>query len=123
MKNLKWRVFIVLSVMALCSYKIINDPINLGIDLQGGTHMTLQVMTDELSDMQKIDAIDRTVEILRNRINEFNVAETVIRPGNNERIIVQIPGIETKDAERIKNIIRTQAYLEFRLVDDNPDAL
>jgi preprotein translocase subunit SecD len=64
----------------------------------------------------KGSAVDQALETIRNRIDQFGVAEpTIIRQGENE-IVVQLPGV--KDPKRAIDLIGKTAQLEFKLVDD-----
>ncbi|MFQ5511240.1 MAG: protein translocase subunit SecD [Candidatus Krumholzibacteriia bacterium] len=99
--------------------KYIGSAIKLGLDLQGGMHLVLEVDDSTLDDDAKKDAVDRTLKILRNRIDQFGVAEPVIQKQGNRRIIVQLPGLQ--DAERAKELIGRTALLEFRLVRDSEE--
>jgi preprotein translocase subunit SecD len=64
----------------------------------------------------KDNAVDQALETIRNRIDQFGVAEpTIVRQGENE-IVVQLPGV--KDPKRAVDIIGRTAQLEFKLVDD-----
>jgi SecD/SecF fusion protein len=119
-KMQKLRVLIVAVVLCFCSYLLATEPINQGLDIQGGTHFTLQVMTDNMQDSEKIDAVDRAIAVIRNRINAIGIAETVVQEAEKGRIIVQAPGVDSEDADRIKGILKRQAYLEFKLVVDGP---
>jgi SecD/SecF fusion protein len=61
-------------------------------------------------------AVDQSLEILRNRVDQFGVAEpTIVRQGTDE-IVIQLPGV--KDPERALNLIGRTAQLEFKLVDE-----
>jgi protein-export membrane protein SecD len=60
------------------------------------------------------DAVDRSIQVIRNRIDEFGVTEPVITSQGEDRIVVQLPGVE--DVERAKDLIGQTAKLEFRLV-------
>ncbi|MFQ5824300.1 MAG: protein translocase subunit SecD [bacterium] len=62
------------------------------------------------------DAIDRTLEVLRNRIDQFGVSEPSITKQGAQRIVVELAGIQ--DVERAKGIIGTTALLEFQLEKD-----
>ncbi len=70
---------------------------------------------DELK-KQAEDAVNRTLEVLRNRIDQFGVSEPTIQPQGNSRIIVELPGIQ--NIQRAKSVIGTTALLEFKLVKD-----
>ncbi len=61
--------------------------------------------------------IDQVLKVIRNRIDQFGVIEPDIRKLENNRIQVQLPGMQ--DAQRAINIIKKTAHLEFRLVDDS----
>jgi len=66
------------------------------------------------------DAIDRSLEILRNRVDQFGVAEPNIQKRGSRRIIVELPGIQ--DIDRAKALIGKTALLEFKLLKD-PDVV
>ena len=65
---------------------------------------------------QADDAISRTLEVLRNRIDQFGVSEPSIQKEGNRRIVIELAGIQ--DIQRAKSIINTTALLEFKLVKD-----
>jgi len=96
--------------------------INLGLDLQGGSHLVLAVDTEGMSRKEAQAVQEKALIVLRNRIDEFGVAEPVVMPvkGKN-RIIIELPGI--REPERIKEIIRRQAVLEFKLVCEDSDKI
>jgi len=85
-----------------------------GLDLEGGMYIVLEIDTEGLSPAQAADAMARVTEILRNRVDQFGVSEPDIKPLGNERIIVQLPGLD--DPERARNLIGSTARLEFRMV-------
>lgn len=64
------------------------------------------------------DGIARTLEVLRNRIDQFGVSEPVIAPQGDKRIVIELAGVQ--DIERAKRVINTTALLEFKLVRE-PD--
>lgn len=69
---------------------------------------------------QRNAAVDRAIQIVRNRIDRFGVTEpSIVRQGAN-RIVVELPGVD--DEERVRNLLRGTARLEFRLTAD-PDEL
>jgi len=75
---------------------------------------------------EKIDfinnkAVEQSLEILRNRIDQFGVAEpSIVRQGEDE-IVIQLPGV--KDPQRAMNLIGRTAQLEFKLVDESAAGL
>ena len=60
-------------------------------------------------------AVTQAIETIRNRIDEFGVAEPLIAREGTDRILVQLPGID--DPKRVKDLIRSTAFLELKLVD------
>jgi preprotein translocase subunit SecD len=119
-KNFKWKLLIVIVVVCICLYFIITKSLNRGLDIAGGTHFTIEVVTDGLSEDKKKDAIDKTLLVFRNRIDEIGIAGTTVQRAENNRIIVQVPGIGTEEANRIKGILTRMAHLEFKIVIDGP---
>jgi len=100
--------------------------INLGLDLQGGMHLVLQadfakiesksVDKKKLTEKEKSELTQQALELIRNRIDKFGVAEPSIRPRGNEAIEIQLPGV--KDPRAVKKAIGTTGQVEYRLVDD-----
>lgn len=86
--------------------------------------LTLLEDTDALkyklspSEIQRIKdtATDQVLEIIRNRVDQFGVAEPVIHRQAENEIVVQLPGV--KEPKRALDIIEKTALLEFKLVDD-----
>ncbi len=62
------------------------------------------------------DAINRVLEILQNRVDQFGVAEPTIQKQGSQRIIVELAGIQ--DSERARDLLQSTALLEFYLVKD-----
>ena len=102
--------------------RIVKDPIlekilNLGLDLQGGMHLMLEVEIDKIpEDMEKTEAMNRALEIMRNRVDQMGVAEPLIARQGDRWIIVQLPGIS--NPRRALELIGKTALLEFRLVNE-----
>ncbi|HEY2797115.1 MAG TPA: protein translocase subunit SecD [Thermoanaerobaculia bacterium] len=64
------------------------------------------------------NSVAQAVETIRNRIDEFGVAEPLIAREGKDRILVQLPGID--DPKRVKDLIKNTAFLELSLVDKGP---
>jgi preprotein translocase subunit SecD len=130
MRTIRNRLIIILALIAVSVYALIPKTgptgekipsINLGLDLQGGMHLAVEIDDPDgtLTDEGRADALERTLTTVRNRIDEFGVREPTIQRVGNERIIVELAGID--DPERAKAIVERTAFLEFKLVreDDN----
>jgi preprotein translocase subunit SecD len=193
-RNLLWRGLLILAVLVTALFVAYppEEKINLGLDLQGGMHLVLQVKTEDAlraetnSDMDRIlrlaedegkltgvtgrrtgdatfeitglapeaadtlgglvdrygfenrwnvnrqgdrmvftmqkaeadsvreSAVNQARQTIDNRINAYGVAEPVIVPASGYRISVQLPGVD--DPERVRKLIKSTAFLEFRLV-------
>jgi SecD/SecF fusion protein len=94
--------------------------IRLGLDLQGGIHVVLRVKMEELESGARSEAVDRAIQIIRNRVDGLGVAEPVILKQGNDRIIVDLPGYT--DASRAEELIGQTALLEFKLMESNANA-
>src|SRR5687768_15998494 len=91
-------------------------PLKKGLDLQGGMHLSLEIDESKGAIADKADAIDRALKVVRTRIDEFGVSEPVVQKAGNDRIIVELPGID--DRERAIQVVQGQAFLEFRITDE-----
>ncbi len=81
------------------------------------THLTylLRMKADDISKLQE-RTLDQSLEVLRNRIDQFGVTEPVLVRQGSDQIVVQLPGIQ--DPQRALALIGETAQLEFKLVDD-----
>lgn len=86
-----------------------SDP-TLQLSMSGNT-VTVRVSDQELSQITA-DAIEQNIGTLRNRINALGVSEPVIQRQGNDRIVVQLPGVQ--DTAQAKRIIGATATLEYR---------
>jgi len=90
-------------------------PINLGLDLQGGIHLALEVDESKGPVPDCADAIQRAERVVRTRIDEFGTTEPVVQIQGRCRLIVELAG--EKDPARAKSVIARTAFLEFRITD------
>ncbi len=91
--------------------------VNLGLDLKGGTHMVMELEVDKLDAKTPLnDAMQQAIEIIRNRVDQFGVAEPLIVRQGARWIVVQLPGVT--DSAHAKELVGKTAMLEFRMVDD-----
>src|SRR6266496_3751024 len=90
-------------------------PLKLGLDLQGGMHLALELdQSKQVSADPKRD-LDLALTVLRKRIDEFGVTEPLIQKVGDNRIVVELAGIT--DPARAKGIVQRSAFLEFRITD------
>jgi preprotein translocase subunit SecD len=93
-------------------YSIVEDSNSNGYEL-------LVRMTPEKIKETRNYAVDQNITIIRNRVNELGVAEPLVQRQGQDRIVVQLPGVQ--DTARAKEILGATATLEFKLVDTNGD--
>jgi len=122
-KSVRGRLFTVLFIalgamwQLYSNYRDTGSPIKLGLDLQGGMHLVLEVddSLGTLTPEARAAGIDQAEQVLRTRIDEFGVEEPLIQKSGTERLIVELAGIS--DTDRARDIIQQAAFLEFKLVD------
>src|SRR5258708_34558661 len=98
--EIRKRFFIILAVIAGCVVSLIpiQKRINLGLDLKGGMHLVLRVENESLpTEAAKNDAVLRSMEVLRNRIDGLGVGETLIQREGDNQILVQLPVVTDRN--------------------------
>ncbi len=75
-------------------------------------------LKDDKKAFIKTHAVDQSLEILRNRIDQFGVAEPVIIRQGDDEIVIQLPGV--KDPQRALKLLGDTAQLEFKIVAESP---
>ena len=115
-KTPRSRLITIVLLTALFGWLLYSNGLKLGLDLQGGMHLVLEVDDPEgtMTVEAKADMIDRVDRIIRTRIDEFGVEEPLIQKVGGERLIVELAGIDNED--RAKEIVQRNAFLEFTLV-------
>ncbi len=84
----------------------------LGLDLQGGTQLTLQADMNNVPADQRETAMRGVLNVIERRVNAYGVAEPQIQARGSDRLIVQLPGV--RDIEEAKKLVGQTAKLEFR---------
>ncbi|MEK6554696.1 MAG: protein translocase subunit SecD, partial [Bdellovibrionota bacterium] len=108
------------------------DMVKIKTRLAEGYATTLQILTDKNNEIVvkfydaylqqlKKEIVDQAIQVIRNRIDEFGVAEPSISAQGTDRILVQLPGI--KDSASAKELINRTAKLDFRVVSNEIDGL
>jgi SecD/SecF fusion protein len=96
--------------------------IALGLDIQGGTSFLIRLKPGEKQINKAM--LDQAVEVIRKRVDYFGASEPIISPVGNDRILVQIPGLDTAKIQEARDQLSRVAKLEFRLVyPDNGERL
>jgi len=137
MQNLKTRLLVIAALVLASAWQLwprtvvervkregvfVNDtvrrvPIKLGLDLQGGMHLALEVDQSKQTVVDVSDALDRALKVVRTRVDEFGVAEPVVQRVGDDRIVVELPGID--DQERATDVVKKAAFLRFQITDES----
>ena len=113
--NLEKRNDIVLKELLLRA----KGSLQLGLDLNGGVAVTLEAADQPNSQggaEERKEKISKAIEIISTRINAYGVAEPMIRKVGENRIEIQLPGLNTRDNPEIIDTVKKPARLDFRLV-------
>ena len=143
-KNAIWKWLILIGLLSFSGWIVtpFAEKIRLGLDLKGGTSFVVKIDEEQIGRDVSMDspeltpeevdkevakildgAQDRALEVLRNRIDGLGIAEPIIYPGKDNRIVIQLPGIDEEKRKEAEINIRSAAFLEFRMVHDENDAL
>ncbi len=108
------------SALTIIKDTVKNEFPNLKIEVKeeaGSFPRIIMALSQKRIDFIKKNAVNQSLEIIRNRIDQFGVSEPVIVRQGNDEIVVQLPGI--KDPKRAIKLIGQTAQLEFKMVVDN----
>ena len=98
--------------------KLLKDELPGTTFIESGLKFSLK-MTDEEVARTKQNAIQQAVDTIRNRLNEFGLAEPTVAKQGEDKILVEVPGIKTQaDEQRIRELIARAAHLQLMAVDE-----
>ena len=87
-------------------------PLQLGLDLRGGSQLTLQVLPAGAIKQVKSEQLEAVKDVLDRRINGLGVAESTLQTVGDDQLVLQLPG--EQDPSRAAKVLGTTALLEFR---------
>ncbi len=96
--------------------KLANKAVNFGLDLAGGTSITLEIDKSGLKEDEIKDIQSQSLEIVRNRVDQFGLSEPQIAPSGDSRIVVELAGVDDSTA---KSLVGSTAKLEFKILSEN----
>lgn len=94
-----------------------NFPMFIEKESAGSTNGMVWELRDSEIKRIKDSAINQALETIRNRIDQFGVAEPIVQRQGLKQIVVQLPGV--KDPKRAKDLIKETALLEFKMLDED----
>lgn len=104
-------IVVAVALLAGFAYKPILERVTLGLDLRGGLHVVMEAKEKPGKKITK-DTVEKSIGIIRNRVDQLGVVEPVIQGQGQRRIIVELPGV--KDPEAAATFLGQTAELEFR---------
>ena len=107
------RAVFALAVLVTSVWLVVDRPVRLGLDLRGGTQIVFETHDSPVVKADA-DATERTLEVLRRRVDALGVAEPSLAMSGSNRIIVELPGVQ--DPEEAKRVIGRTAELSFHPV-------
>src|SRR5258708_40087028 len=115
-------LMLVLVVFSIATIWPPQKKIALGLDIQGGTSFLIRLKGGDKEVTKGM--LDQAVEVIRKRIDVFGVSEPIISRVGSDRILVQIPGLDTAKIQEARDQLSRVAKLEFRMVyPDNGERL
>ncbi len=115
MRRRQGWLFFILFLLAFSIYLIVNFPFQLGLDLRGGTQLTLQLIKDD-SKVTK-EELDSVKAVLDKRVNNLGVSESNLQTLGTNQIILELPG--EQDPSEAARVIGKTALLEFKIQKPN----
>jgi preprotein translocase subunit SecD len=103
-------LIIVLAIAAMVL--LINKPMRLGLDLQGGSRLTIQAKPTKEHPTITAQDIEAVKTVIENRINGLGVSEALVQSTGTDRVLVELPGVN--DPQQAERVLGGTAQLEFR---------
>ncbi|MFM8306798.1 MAG: protein translocase subunit SecD, partial [Microcystis aeruginosa] len=113
MQRQNWLLLLIIGLVVASIFILIKLPLQLGLDLRGGSQLTIQVKPTETVTTIQPNDLKAVQNVIENRVNALGVSESLVQTVDSKnQVIVQLPGVtDPKEAERNLNV---QAQLEFR---------
>lgn len=106
-------ILILILALVIAAITVIQKvPVQLGLDLRGGTQLTIQIKTSQ--DVKVIDerVLEAVQKVIENRVNALGVSEPLVQSVGQNQILVQLPGVS--DPEQAERVLGGTAQLDFR---------
>ena len=108
----RFMLVVIIGLAIAAVFTIVQLPTQLGLDLRGGSQLTLQVLTTEqvtqISE-RELEAVQRVIE---NRVNGLGVSEAIVQSSGQDQLLIQLPGVS--DPGQAQRVLGGTAQLEFR---------
>lgn len=104
---------LILALAIAAAAVLFSFPLQLGLDLRGGSQLTLQVLPSGAIKSVKAEQLEAVKDVLDRRINGLGVAESTLQTVGDDQLVLQLPG--EQDPSRAAKVLGTTALLEFRV--------
>ena len=111
MKRRQWWLFFIIFLLTFSIYLLINFPLQLGLDLKGGSQLTLQLVKED-GDITK-EELEAVNAVLDKRVNNLGVAESNLQTLGIDQLILELPG--EQNPLSASRVLGKTALLEFRI--------
>jgi preprotein translocase subunit SecD len=109
----RWLLFVIAALVAASIYVLTTVPLQLGLDLRGGSQLTIQVKPPESGKAITSQDLKDVKGVIENRINALGVSEPLVEIAEQQnQVIVQLPGVD--DPKQAERVLGGTAQLEFR---------
>ncbi len=112
MQKQRSLVVLILVLVVAAIAILVRFPLLLGLDLRGGSQLTIQVQPTEQVQTISTEALADVKRVMENRVNGLGVSEPAIQTVGQDKIAVQLPGVS--DPEQAERVLGGTAQLEFR---------
>ncbi len=115
------RAFIILIIVLVATaiVTLVNLPLQLGLDLRGGSQLTIQLKTTPQVPEITSEKLQGVQSVINNRVNGLGVSEAVVQTVGSDRILVQLPGVS--DPEEAERVLGGTALLDFRIETEDQE--
>jgi len=115
------KLVFILGLIVVMAVTLWQGKIRLGLDLRGGTELRYRIKEEGLTREEKRNIVQRTIDVIRKRVDPQGNMELEIRPEGKLRFYIQLPGMGAAEARRVEDLIRRSGKLRFRIVNDDPE--
>lgn len=112
MQKQRWLVGVIIALLIAAIAIVTLVPLRLGLDLQGGSQLTIQVKPSEEVKVITPDVLEAVKRVIDNRVNGLGVSESLVQTVGQDQIVVQLPGVS--DPQQAERVLGGTAQLDFR---------
>ena len=116
------KIVLVVALMALAALAIWKKGIQRGLDLRGGSELLYRIRQDSVPEDERAGITERTVDVIRKRVDPTGQLEADIRARGKYRFYIQLPGMGPEKARQIEEMILRAGKLEFYFVNSDKKA-